>query len=92
MELMDYLVLGYFGLLCLLGYISMGIDKQKARTKAWRISERTLLLIAFLGGGLGSLIGMYTFRHKTKHTKFILLVPIATLISLYAAFKLLRRV
>jgi uncharacterized membrane protein YsdA (DUF1294 family) len=89
MELMNYLVLGYFGLMSLIGFIIMGIDKQKARTRAWRIPERTLLLIAFLGGGLGSLIGMYTFRHKTKHTKFVLLVPLATIISIFAAYKLL---
>ncbi|MDF2907895.1 MAG: putative rane protein [Herbinix sp.] len=89
MELVNYLVYGYFGLLSLLGFVIMGVDKQKAREKAWRIPERTLLLIAFLGGGLGSLIGMYTFRHKTKHTKFILLVPLATAISLFAAYKLL---
>ncbi len=88
MEQMSYLVIGYFSILSLIGLISMGLDKQKARTKAWRIPERTLLLIAFLGGGPGSLIGMYTFRHKTKHTKFVLLVPIATLFSLFAAYKL----
>ncbi len=89
MELMNKLVIGYFGLMILLGFLTMGMDKQKARKNAWRIPERTLLLIAFLGGGPGSLIGMYTFRHKTKHTKFILLVPLATLTSLFAAYSLL---
>ena len=83
------LVIGYFGLLNLIGFLTMGIDKQKARKNAWRIPERTLLLVAFLGGGPGSLIGMYTFRHKTKHTKFVLLVPLATLTSLFAVYKLL---
>lgn len=86
---MNKLVIGYFGLMILLGFLTMGMDKQKARKNAWRIPERTLLLIAFLGGGPGSLIGMYTFRHKTKHTKFILLVPLATLTSLFAAYSLL---
>ena len=89
MKLMHNLVIIYFGVLNLLGFLTMGIDKQKARRNAWRIPERTLLLIAFLGGGLGSLIGMYTYRHKTKHTKFILLIPMATIISLYAAYQLL---
>lgn len=89
MEFMYNLVIGYFGILNLLGFLTMGIDKQKARKNAWRIPERSLLLVAFLGGGPGSLIGMYTFRHKTKHTKFVLLVPLATLISLFAIYKLL---
>jgi uncharacterized membrane protein YsdA (DUF1294 family) len=89
MKLMNYLVIGYFGLLNLVGFLAMGNDKQKAKRNAWRIPERTLLLIAFLGGGLGSLVGMYTFHHKTKHTKFIILVPLATFTSLLALYKLL---
>jgi len=70
----------------------MGIDKQKAKRKAWRIPERTLILIAFLGGGPGSLLGMYTFHHKTKHNKFRILIPIAAMLTLYAAYKLIQRV
>ncbi len=92
MELVNYLVIGYFGLLNLLGFLTMGIDKQKARRNAWRIPERTLILIAFLGGGPGSLVGMYTFHHKTKHTKFILLIPLATLTSLFAVYQLLSMI
>ncbi len=89
MELMYKLVIGYFGIVNLVGFLTMGLDKQKARRNAWRIPERTLLLIAFLGGGPGSLIGMYTFRHKTKHMKFVLLVPLAAIISLFAAYKVI---
>jgi uncharacterized membrane protein YsdA (DUF1294 family) len=88
----SYLLLGYLVLMSLIGFALMGIDKQKARNKAWRIPERTLLLIAFLGGGIGSLFGMYTFRHKTKHTKFRILVPIAALFVLVAAYQLIRLV
>lgn len=82
-------MLGYLLIMSLVGFLLMGIDKQKARKKAWRIPERTLLLIAFLGGGFGSLLGMYTFRHKTKHTRFLILVPIAAILSLYAAYRLI---
>jgi uncharacterized membrane protein YsdA (DUF1294 family) len=89
METKIYVVIAYCVLVSALGFITMGIDKQKARRNAWRIPERTLLLIAFLGGGPGSLIGMYTFRHKTKHTKFVILVPLATLLTLYAAYELI---
>lgn len=86
---MNYLLAGYFTFLNLLGLLTMGIDKRKAKRKAWRIPERTLLLIAFLGGGLGSLIGMYYFHHKTKHTRFIILMPLAAFISLIAAYHLI---
>ena len=56
-------------------FVLMLADKQKARKNRWRISERTLIGSALLGGSLGALLGMYTFRHKTKHLKFTLGVP-----------------
>jgi uncharacterized membrane protein YsdA (DUF1294 family) len=74
----------------LFGFALMGVDKQRARNKAWRIPERNLLLVAFLGGGIGSLAGMLLFHHKTKHVKFILLVPLAIIINLVAAGLVLR--
>lgn len=52
-------------------------DKQLARTKQYRISERKLLGTSFLLGGFGALLGMRLFRHKTKHLKFQLLIPVA---------------
>ena len=57
------------------GFISMLADKHKAKKKLWRIPEATLLAIAALGGSIGSLAGMYAFRHKTKHLKFTLGIP-----------------
>jgi len=59
-----------------------GADKLKARRKEWRISEATLILCAFLMGGAGALLGMLVFRHKTKHLKFKLLVPIAFILNI----------
>ena len=56
-------------------FVLMLADKQKARKNRWRIPERTLIGSALLGGSLGTLLGMYTFRHKTKHLKFTLGVP-----------------
>lgn len=53
-----------------------GLDKHKAKCRAQRISERTLLLSAAFMGGLGAFAGMYLFRHKTKHTKFKVCVPL----------------
>lgn len=51
-------------------------DKQKARRGVWRIPEATLLEIAVLGGSIGAIIGMYLFRHKTRHLKFSLGLPL----------------
>ena len=47
-------------------------DKQKAKQGVWRISERSLIGIALIGGSIGAIIGMYLFRHKTRHLKFSL--------------------
>lgn len=76
------LLQGYIVLMSLIGFILMGIDKRRAIRHAWRIPERTLILQAFIGGGPGSLFGMYLFRHKTKHNKFIVLLPLATILTL----------
>ena len=51
-------------------------DKKKARRGAWRIPEATLLGIAVLGGSIGAIAGMYLFRHKTRHMKFSLGLPL----------------
>ena len=58
------------------GFILMLTDKIKARKNQWRIPEMTLFLVAAAGGSIGSLVGMYTFRHKTKHFSFILGMPL----------------
>lgn len=59
----------------------MHLDKYKAKNNLWRIPERILLAVAFAGGSLGSLLGMYAARHKTKHLKFRLLLPLFLLIQ-----------
>ena len=58
------------------GFLLMLVDKWKARKNRWRVRESTLLLIAALGGSVGSLAGMYLFRHKTRHLKFTLGIPL----------------
>lgn len=62
----------------------MGIDKSKAKRNAWRIPEATLFLVALLGGGIGSTLGMHFFRHKTKHWYFRLGLPAIAILE-YAA-------
>ena len=54
-----------------------GVDKLKAAKNKWRISEKTLVLCAFLAGSAGALLGMTFFRHKTQNMKFKVLVPMA---------------
>ena len=60
----------------------MLVDKFKAKKNLWRIPEATLMLVAAIGGSVGSLIGMYTVRHKTKHLKFTLGIPLILAVQL----------
>jgi uncharacterized membrane protein YsdA (DUF1294 family) len=85
-EIATEILLLYLGVLSFTGFCMMGIDKRRAVRQAWRIPERNLFLVAFLGGGIGSFLGMYVFHHKTKHIKFVLLMPLAA--ALYSIFVL----
>jgi uncharacterized membrane protein YsdA (DUF1294 family) len=69
----------YIVVMSLIGFVTMGVDKRKAIHNKWRISEVTLILIAFLGGGMGSFLGMRWFRHKTKHVKFVVFIPLTAI-------------
>lgn len=65
----------YLVLINLIGFAVMFIDKQKAKNGSWRIKEMTMFVITLLGGGVGTIAGMYTFRHKTKKLKFTIGLP-----------------
>lgn len=65
----------YLVLINAAGFLLMLADKRKAIKKKWRVPEATLMTIAAFGGSLGSFLGMYTFRHKTKRPKFRLGIP-----------------
>ena len=69
------LLVGYVIIVNLIGFLLMGIDKRKAVKRAFRIPESTLFIVALIGGSLGSLLGMYTFRHKTRHWYFVYGMP-----------------
>jgi len=71
----EHLVLLYLIIINAAGFLLMLVDKQKARRGAWRISEATLMWAAVFGGSAGCLAGMYFFRHKTRHLKFVLGIP-----------------
>jgi len=70
----------------IIGFLAMWIDKRKAQKGKWRIQEKTLFMLTALGGGIGTIAGMYTFRHKTQKLAFtiglpaILILEIATVI------------
>jgi uncharacterized membrane protein YsdA (DUF1294 family) len=67
----------------------MLVDKWKAKNKRWRIPEATLMGVAAIGGSVGSLIGMYTVRHKTKHIKFTLGIPAILIVQIALVWWLL---
>ena len=67
---------GYLILINAAAFLLMLSDKQKARKKMWRIPEKVLIGSAVIGGSLGALAGMYAFRHKTKHLKFTMGIPV----------------
>ena len=87
---MTKLILLYLLIVNAVSFLLMLTDKQKAKKKLWRIPESTLLLSAAIGGSIGSLAGMYTFRHKTKHLKFTLGVPVILVLQMAAVFLFLR--
>lgn len=76
----------YCILINLVGFAMMGIDKYKAKKRAFRIPEATLFSIALIGGSIGSIIGMYTFHHKTRHHKFTIGMPVILVIQLLLIF------
>lgn len=59
-----------------------GIDKYCARKKKRRISEKCLILVAFLFANLGAMLGMIIFNHKTSKTKFRVMIPLAFVIDI----------
>ncbi len=88
-NILNIIFLIYLLVVNVIGFIIMGVDKKRAIRGAFRISEASLFFVAFIGGSLGSIIGMQHFRHKTKHWYFqygmpvILMVQIALLLTHY---------
>lgn len=84
------LLAAYFISLNLIGFLLMGIDKHKAKKRAFRIPEATLFIVAVIGGSIGSLIGMYAFRHKTRHWYFVYGMPFILLLQIALVIALLN--
>ena len=73
---------GYVLIMSIIGFLSMYIDKRKAIKHQWRISEKTLFIIALLGGSIGSNLGMTICRHKTKHWYFVIGMPVILILQI----------
>ena len=72
----------YLLIVNIFAFLLMFIDKQKAQKGAWRISERNLFLSAIIGGSIGGILGMQIFRHKTKHKKFTIGMPLILMLQI----------
>ena len=79
------MLIGYLILVNAIAFILMLADKIKAKKKKWRIPEATLLTVAAIGGSLGAIGGMYAFRHKTKHLKFTIGLPVILALQIILA-------
>lgn len=85
MNILILLAFLYLLILNAFGFLLMHIDKQKALNKQWRIPEATLMWVAALGGSIGSLLGMKTFRHKTRKPKFSIGIPMLLVLHIAIA-------
>lgn len=81
----------YLVIMNAIGFLIMLADKKKAIRGAWRIPERTLMAVAILGGSIGCLLGMNLFRHKTKHLKFTIGIPVILALQVVAGMILLSK-
>lgn len=76
MEVLNAVSILYVIVINIVGFFMMGLDKLKARKHRRRISERALFIVSIVGGSVGAMAGMYTFRHKTRHAKFVMGIPV----------------
>lgn len=72
----------YFILVNSLGFYAMYTDKLRAKKRTYRIPEATLFAIAIIGGSIGCICGMYTFRHKTRHWHFVYGLPLILILQI----------
>lgn len=85
------IIIYYLLIINAVAFFVYGIDKFKARKDRWRIPEATLLLLAIVGGSIGSWLGMKVWHHKTMHLKFKYGLPAIFLLQLALAVYLCMR-
>lgn len=87
LPVLSYPTIFYFGMVNLLTFFIYGLDKYRAVHNQWRIPERVLLLLALIGGAFGAFLAMKYYHHKTKKTRFKLLIPFFCLLWGFLFFK-----
>jgi uncharacterized membrane protein YsdA (DUF1294 family) len=75
----------YLIIINIAGFAAMGIDKRRAKKSQWRVKEKTLFLLAVIGGSAGAIFGMQYFRHKTKHSGFVFGMPAILVVQISLA-------
>ena len=75
------IILGYILVMSVVAFIVCGIDKFAAQHQKRRVPEKVLFLLSALGGSVGMYLGMFTFRHKTKHWYFVIGIPAIILLQ-----------
>ena len=83
-------VAAYLILVNIISFLVMGLDKHIAKVHKWRVSEKTLFLLALLGGSAGSVSGMYTFHHKTRHWYFVWGMPAILFLQIVLGIVIIR--
>ena len=81
-----YILIGYIIIINIISFFIMLYDKKQAIYHNFRISEKTIFIISLLLGGIGTYVGMYVFRHKTKHLKFTIGIPIVIILNIISVF------
>ena len=84
--MIPWIIISLLTIMNIISFFMMYLDKRRAIKHKWRISEKTLFAFALLGGSLGSILGMYTFRHKTKRWYFVIGMPAILLCQLILLF------
>lgn len=80
-----FFLLIYLLIVNLTGFALMGMDKKRALRNAWRIPEARLFFCALIGGSVGTIAGMYHFRHKTRHWYFVWGMPAILILQILLA-------
>ncbi|MBR3995131.1 MAG: DUF1294 domain-containing protein [Clostridia bacterium] len=79
----EFFLAFYFIIINITAFVTFGIDKHRSIKKLYRISEKTLFSLSFLGGATMMFFGMCTFRHKTRKTSFMIVIPLLMLFHLF---------
>lgn len=84
------LLIYYLVLINIISFIVFWIDKERARKRKWRVPEKNLFLLAILLGSPGCIAGMHILRHKTKHPRFLIGMPVILIFQIAAAYYLYK--